>query len=98
MATYYVMLSLHVLGATVWAGGHIVLALTILPQALKQGRAVIVSEYEQRFERIGLPWPGGELVRRLIGGPRCAGETRVAGADRWARSSRALASDPKVVR
>ncbi len=62
MATYYVVLSLHVLGATVWAGGHIVLALTILPQALKQGRAVIVSEYEQRFEHIGLPSLGLQVV------------------------------------
>ena len=29
MASYYIVLSLHILGATVWAGGHLVLAVTI---------------------------------------------------------------------
>src|SRR5690606_20893780 len=55
MASYYTALSLHVLGATVWAGGHLTLALTILPKALRDERAAAVSEFEQRFERIGLP-------------------------------------------
>ena len=26
MASYYIVLSLHILGATIWAGGHLVLA------------------------------------------------------------------------
>jgi uncharacterized membrane protein len=33
---YQLMLILHVLGATVWTGGHLVLAITILPQALRR--------------------------------------------------------------
>jgi hypothetical protein len=37
MASYYTFLSLHVLGATIWAGGDLVLAMTILPSALRQG-------------------------------------------------------------
>jgi uncharacterized membrane protein len=40
-------LSLHILGATVWAGGHLVLAMTILPNALRQRRAAMVNEFEQ---------------------------------------------------
>lgn len=65
MASYYVVLSLHILGATVWAGGHLVLAVTILPEALRQRRAATVSEFEQRFERIGLPALAVQIVTGL---------------------------------
>jgi putative copper export protein len=75
MSTYYFTLSLHVLGATIWAGGHLTLAMTILPDALKQQRAAIVSEFEQRFERIGIPAlavqiiTGLWLAHHLLGSP-----------------------------
>ncbi len=75
MASYYLVLSLHILGATVWAGGHLVLALTVLPDAMRQRRAATVSEFEQRFERIGLPAlatqviTGLWLAQRLLGSP-----------------------------
>ena len=75
MASYYIFLSLHILGATVWAGGHLVLAVTILPDALRQHRAATVSEFEQRFERIGLPALAVQIVtglwlaERLLGSP-----------------------------
>jgi putative copper export protein len=75
MASYYIFLSLHILGATIWAGGHLVLAVTILPEALRQRRAATVSEFEQRFERIGLPAlavqivTGVWLAERLLGSP-----------------------------
>jgi putative copper export protein len=75
MASYYVALSLHILGAAVWAGGHLTLAVTILPNALRQQRAAPVSEFEQRFERIGLPALAVQIVtglwlaERLLGSP-----------------------------
>jgi putative copper export protein len=75
MASYYVALSLHILGATVWVGGHLTLALTILPRALELERASIVSDFEQRFERIGLPAlavqvvTGLWLAHHLLGSP-----------------------------
>jgi putative copper export protein len=75
MASYYIVLSLHILGATVWAGGHLVLATTILPDALRTKRAATVSEFEQRFERIGLPALGVQiltglwLAEHLLGSP-----------------------------
>lgn len=65
MSMYYLTLSLHILGATVWAGGHLTLAVTILPTALKQQRAAIVSEFEQRFERIGIPALALQIVTGL---------------------------------
>ena len=75
MADYYLALSLHILGATVWAGGHLVLAVTILPRALRDHRAAAVSEFEQSFERIGLPalavqiLSGLWLAHHLLGSP-----------------------------
>ena len=65
MASYYIFLSLHILGATIWAGGHLVLAVTILPDALRRQRAATVSEFEQRFERIGLPALAVQIVTGL---------------------------------
>jgi uncharacterized membrane protein len=32
---FKILVILHTLGATVWTGGHLVLAATVLPQALK---------------------------------------------------------------
>jgi putative copper export protein len=75
VADYYIALSLHILGATVWAGGHLVLALTILPRALREHRSAAVSEFERSFERIGLPalavqiLTGLWLAHHLLGSP-----------------------------
>jgi uncharacterized membrane protein len=45
----------HVIGACVWVGGHLVLALSVLPKALKEKNPVLVQMFEERFERIGIP-------------------------------------------
>ena len=65
MASYYLVLTLHILGATVWVGGHLTLSLTILPRALELERASIVTDFEQRFERIGLPALAMQVVTGL---------------------------------
>ncbi|NNG17708.1 MAG: copper resistance protein CopD [Gemmatimonadales bacterium] len=52
---YQLMLILHVLGATVWTGGHLVLAITILPQALRRRDAELILSFESRYERVGIP-------------------------------------------
>jgi putative copper export protein len=54
VAGYYVALSLHLLAAAIWVGGHLTLALTILRRALKEGGASIVSDFDQSCERVGL--------------------------------------------
>jgi putative copper export protein len=51
---YEFILTLHVLGATVWTGGHLVLALCILPAALRQRSPALVLEFEKRYERLGM--------------------------------------------
>jgi len=50
----YILLA-HVLGATIWVGGHLVLALTVLPRALAARDPSILLGFESGYERIGMP-------------------------------------------
>lgn len=52
---YGILLLLHILAATVWTGGHLVLALTVLPRALKQRSPAELLRFESAYERIGIP-------------------------------------------
>lgn len=52
---YTIALMLHVLGATVWTGGHLVLSFCILPVALRERSPTYIRTFEQRFEKIGIP-------------------------------------------
>jgi putative copper export protein len=54
-AVYRLLVVLHLLGATVWVGGHLVLSLVVLPKALRARDASFVREFESGYERIGLP-------------------------------------------
>lgn len=49
------LLLLHLLGATVWTGGHLVLALAILPGVLRDRAPERLLAFESRYERIGMP-------------------------------------------
>lgn len=52
---YSLVLLLHVLGATVWTGGHLVLALCILPRAWRRRDVGGIRNFESAYERIGIP-------------------------------------------
>ena len=52
---YSIALLLHILAATVWTGGHIVLATTILPRALKTKDVESLRSFEQGYEKVGIP-------------------------------------------
>lgn len=54
----------HVIGACVWVGGHLVLALSVLPKALKEKNPEVVRVFEEGFERIGIP----ALVLQVVTG------------------------------
>ncbi|WP_404423542.1 CopD family protein [Nibricoccus sp. IMCC34717] len=70
----YWLVLLHTLGATVWTGGHLVLAIGILPKALKDRDPELITRFENRYERIGIPAlllqvvTGIELARRFFPG------------------------------
>ena len=49
------ILILHLLGATVWTGGHLILILVVLPKALLSRNIDGLMQFEQLFERVGMP-------------------------------------------
>ncbi|MDX9752272.1 MAG: CopD family protein [Flavobacteriales bacterium] len=49
------MIILHLLGACIWVGGHLVLLLGVLPRALRERDPSAVLRFEQGYERIGIP-------------------------------------------
>jgi len=59
-----VALFLHILGATIWTGGHIILALIVLPKALKESSTKILLDFESVYERIGMP----ALITQIVTG------------------------------
>jgi len=52
---YNFILLLHLLGATLWTGGHLVLALAILPGAIRKKEPGLILEFESGYEKIGMP-------------------------------------------
>ena len=50
----YVLL-LHILAATVWTSGHLVLALAVLPRVLKERSTAELLRFESAYEKIGMP-------------------------------------------
>ena len=50
-----VILLFHILAATIWTGGHLVLCLRILPKALKTRSVDAIREFEASYEVIGIP-------------------------------------------
>lgn len=50
----YILL-IHILAATIWTGGHLVLVFTVLPRALAARDPAILLDFEQGFERLGIP-------------------------------------------
>ncbi len=51
---YAAVFSLHVLAATIWTGGHLVLALAVLPGALRARAPQVLLQFEQRYEHVGM--------------------------------------------
>ena len=51
---FKILIILHTLGATVWTGGHLILAITVLPKALKHREPNIIHSFEENFENFGL--------------------------------------------
>lgn len=50
-----ILILLHVLGACVWVGEHLVLAISVLPKALRSKNPEVVQIFEERYERVGIP-------------------------------------------
>ncbi|MCA6074389.1 CopD family protein [Fulvivirga sedimenti] len=46
---------LHILSATIWTGGHLVLTMAFLPAAWKKNDFSVIESFESRYEKIGIP-------------------------------------------
>lgn len=49
------LLILHLLAATIWIGGHLILCVRYLPLAFKEKSTTPITHFEQQYEVIGLP-------------------------------------------
>jgi putative copper export protein len=52
---HQLFLILHLVAATIWVGGHLILAIRFLPQALKKKDASVLKNFKDKFEPVGLP-------------------------------------------
>lgn len=55
MYTHHLILILHLIAATIWVGGHLVLAIGFLPKALKRKDFSYIGNFEKTYEPIGMP-------------------------------------------
>lgn len=63
---YGLLLTLHLLAATIWTGGHIVLSVVVLPRVLKERSASRLLEFESVYEKIGMPALIIQIVTGLL--------------------------------
>lgn len=52
---HHLLLIIHLLSATIWVGGHLILCFRYLPLALKNKDPNVIREYEKQYEPIGIP-------------------------------------------
>ena len=60
------LVTLHVLGATIWTGGHLVLVFGFLPPALRRRDPQVLLAFESRYERVGMPALAVQVVTGLL--------------------------------
>lgn len=58
------LLLIHVLAATIWTGGHIILSFVVLPKVLKEQSVERLLEFESAYEKIAMP----ALIVQIISG------------------------------
>lgn len=52
---YKFIIILHVIAAAIWVGGHLFLAIILLPNILKNKDFKGLLDFERKFEKIGIP-------------------------------------------
>ncbi len=52
---HHLLLIIHLLAATIWIGGHLVLCIGYMPKALKYKDPSVITNFEKSYEKIGLP-------------------------------------------
>lgn len=75
---HQLLLIIHLLAATIWVGGHLILLLIYVPKAKKYNSLDGISFFRKNFECIGMP----SLLLLLITGVLLAYEYDVS-IDKW---------------
>lgn len=52
---HHLILILHLLAATIWVGGHLILLLKYVPEAFKNNTLNDINFFRKNFERLGKP-------------------------------------------
>ena len=65
MTAFAWLVIVHALAATLWTGGHLVLALGVLPRALRLRPAAVIRDFEELFEPLGLTALAVQVVSGL---------------------------------
>ncbi len=61
---YITLIVLHLIFATIWIGGHLILLISILPKAIKEKNSQFLLNFESIYEKIGIP----SLILQIITG------------------------------
>jgi len=75
---YRLLVILHLLGASIWIGAHLIVSTLVLPRALRARDPAVILDFEARFERLGRP----ALLVQVVTGLWLA-YIRVPGIGRW---------------
>ena len=51
---HHLFLIIHLMSATVWDGGHLILVASYLPRAIKEKNQNYILNYEKKYEPIGM--------------------------------------------
>ena len=52
---HHFLIIIHLLAATIWVGGHLLLSIRYLPKALKEKSTSPITNFEKQYEILGLP-------------------------------------------
>ncbi|RZJ35657.1 MAG: copper resistance protein CopD [Flavobacterium sp.] len=52
---HHLLLAIHIVAASVWVGGHLLLAVKYLPKALRERNVQIILNFEKGYESLGMP-------------------------------------------
>jgi putative copper export protein len=75
---HHIYLILHLIGACVWVGGHLLLLFRYLPFAIKHNAPEVITAFEKKFEPVGIP----ALLLQIITGIAMSYNYNV-GASQW---------------
>lgn len=52
---HQILLIVHLIAATIWVGGHLILAIGFLPKAIKNKDINEIKVFKDKFESVGMP-------------------------------------------